>query len=376
MVTNFRHAFSRRHFLKLLISGLGVTQVNSFVSAKALLDLAADSQHLFAAWQIQEKMQIGILQFSSNQTQIKQVLDIPTRAHGLMSLKDGSTIALARRPGEWIVRWFPKTGQAIWHWLPPHRTLNGHGLLSQNQKMLYTTETDLDNGAGFVVLRDVTTFDVLAEWQTFGIDPHQLLFDLDHNLFVANGGVPTAPETGRAKINLAAMDSSIVCLEKNTGKLMNQWRLSDPRLSLRHLAWHGQVLGVSLQAEHDDVNQKKQAPVLAVLRDNKLHLANQPQSLAGYGGDIAASSSGFVVGCPRANGFACFDAQGSWQKLMMLDEACAIANVASRLWIAGVVLAEQYEQNLQPMLQPNAQKIVFHLPNQMRLDNHWVAYPV
>ncbi|ANY60835.1 hypothetical protein MA05_00350 [Comamonas aquatica] len=89
------------------------------------------------------------------------------------------------------------------------------------------------------------------------MDPHQLLLDRDGSLVVANGGIPTQPETGRRKLRLDHMDSSIVRLRpQDRGALAGQWQLPDPRLSLRHLAWGPAVawdpgqrwLGIALQA--------------------------------------------------------------------------------------------------------------------------------
>lgn len=62
------------------------------------------------------------------------------------------------------------------------------------------------------------------------------------------------------------MDSSLVRLQGDSGALLRQWRLSDQRLSLRHLAWNTQrnVLGIALQAEHDQETERSMAPVLAL----------------------------------------------------------------------------------------------------------------
>ena len=52
------------------------------------------------------------------------------------------------------------------------------------------------------------------------------------------------------------MNSSLVRLDGDTGALLGRWRLHDPRLRLRHLAGHPgrKVLGIALQAEHDDTS--------------------------------------------------------------------------------------------------------------------------
>ncbi|MGM3052558.1 DUF1513 domain-containing protein, partial [Bacillus cereus group sp. BC306] len=77
---------------------------------------------------------------------------------------------------------------------------------------LYTTETDLEDAQGLIGVRDAITLEKIAEWRTGGMDPHQLLLDADGTLMVANGGIPTQSETGRRKLQLDHMDSSIARL--------------------------------------------------------------------------------------------------------------------------------------------------------------------
>lgn len=176
-------------------------------------------------------------------------------------------------------------------------------------RTLYTTEMDLDTGAGPLGVRDAASLEKRAEWPTHGIDPHQLVWDAVHpgRLIVANGGVPTRPETGRLKLDLERMDSSLVALDAGSGSLCGQWRLDDARLSLRHLAW-GRVegrplLGIALQAEHDDAAQRTDASVLALFDGARLR-APRPERLcrataATLPSTTAVSRS--VVHVPRAS---------------------------------------------------------------------------
>jgi hypothetical protein len=108
------------------------------------------------------------------------------------------------------------------------------------------------------------------------------------------------------------MDSSIVRLQPAAqGALDGQWRLTDTRLSLRHLCWGPQVawqparrwLGIALQAEHDDPSTRAQAPVLALFDGQQLQVQPLPAgtALAGYGGDIGCDGQHFAVSCPRAD---------------------------------------------------------------------------
>ena len=302
----------------------------------------------------------------------KNTIELPTRAHALLAGPDGALLVVARRPGDWLLRWRPgAAAEPQWAWAAPERAFNGHALWSADGTRLFTTETDLGSGAGLVGVRDARTLDLLAEWPTHGIDPHELLLDAGGQLIVANGGVPTRPETGRAKGDLGGMDSSLVRLHAATGRRLGQWRLPDPRLSLRHLARtevDGQPhIGIALQAEHGDAAARAAAPVLALFDGEGLRSVASPEPLAGYGGSIAACAGALWVSCPRVNGVARFDARGRWQGLVPLPEACALApdSQGRRLWIGGLECAARHD---------GARPAAFRATG-LRLDNHWLWWP-
>jgi hypothetical protein len=278
-------------------------------------------------------------------------------------------LAVARRPGDWLLRW-DRSGRVIgWRWIEPRRAFSGHVLSSADRRTVYTTEADLDTGAGLIGVRDAATLEKRAEWSTHGIDAHALIQDVteENSLIVANGGVPTRPETGRMKRDLARMDSSLVRLDARSGEPAGQWRLNDRRLSLRHLAWGadeaGPILGIALQAEHDDPDTRANAPALAVFDSRSLRIVVAPMPLAGYGGDIAASKGCFAVSCPRAQGVALYDADGRWRGLIALEDACALVSARGRIWAGGRHAAITWSTG--------AATSVHAVPT-IRLDNHWV----
>lgn len=339
---------------------------------------------LAAAWEDQGSYHIGLLatREGAGQTlQVEAALAVPTRAHGLCVLPDGSMLATARRPGDWLVRWRPGSPRAAqWLWQNGERSFNGHVLASTDGRLVYTTETDAETGASWVTVRDAHSLEKTAEWPTHGIDAHELIWDLRQpssgapTLFVANGGVPTAPETGRVKRDLDTMDSSLVRLDARTGRLLGQWRLQDPRLSLRHLGWSpdGATLGIALQAEHADAALKNAAPVLALFDGTQLRTAHAPDALAtalrGYGGSMAATPEGWAVSCPRANGIATFSLAGEWKGLVALPEVCPLAVRGEALWAGGLSASLQDAQALRPIHHPHGRPL-----QGARLDNHWVA---
>lgn len=369
----------RRHALAAL-AGLGAC----VIAPGAAFASTGDRVHLVAAWEHQGGFHIGVLSTHEGAGQALQVhaaLQVPTRAHGLCVLPDGSVIATARRPGDWLVRWRPGAGgEPQWLWQDGERSFNGHVLASADGQRLYTTETDAETGASWVVVRDARTLAATAVWPTHGIDAHELVWDTRGSkggaptLIVANGGVPTAPETGRVKRDLGRMDPSLVRLDAHTGRLLGQWRLPDPRLSLRHLAWSpdGALLGIALQAEHDDAAARNAAPVLALFDGHALRLLAAPEpvarSLRGYGGSMAATPTGWAVSCPRAHGIATFSLQGDWQGLVPLPDACPLAVRSGALWAGGLTSSLQNAQAATPLAHPHGTGL-----QGARLDNHWVV---
>ncbi|MCR5866622.1 DUF1513 domain-containing protein [Aquincola sp. J276] len=303
------------------------------------------SGRVFAAWDLSDgRHQIGCLRLPASDgaaCQVIGLLDVPTRAHGLLPLPDGGVLVAARRPGEWLLRWHPAQPQAAqWHWIDGDRAFSGH--VQPWGGHLYTTEADLETGDGLLVRRDARTLERLAEWPTGGVDNHALLPDGRGGLFVANGGVATRPETGRLKLDLAGMDSSIVRIDAASGAITHQWRLADRRLSLRHLAWRGDDLGIALQAQHDDADSQQQAPVLALLRGARgapaaamLVALSTPQPLGGYGGDICATPAGWFVSCPRVDAVAGWSAGGRWQGVQSHTQAYALVAAGNTPWVAG-----------------------------------------
>lgn len=306
---------------------------------------AREDATLLAAWQDRDEQRIGLLSVGDSAWSVQRSLVVPTRAHGLWSQTDGSVLAVARRPGDWLLRWQPRTGQTQWHWIDGDRRFNGHVIARTDGTMLWTTETDLDSAQGRIGVRDAKSLAKADEWASHGMDPHQLLAlpqavgDFPAGtLMVANGGIPTLPETGRSKRELGRMDASLVALHPATGAPLGQWRLTDPYLSIRHLAFDPVTgtLGIALQAEHPDRNSQSVAPVLAVWDGRALRAADGQPELAGYGGDICAlpNGSGFAVSCPRANTVALFGPQAQWLGAIAHTEAYALAGDGRQWWAA------------------------------------------
>jgi hypothetical protein len=318
-----------------------------FVTALAALPLlplhalaACERTTLAAAWDdASGRHWIGLMDVDPSGAHMREAIEVPTRAHGIACCGDGSVLAVARRPGEWMLRWRPATPPR-WQWVEEDRRFCGHMLPAPGQDALFTTELDLDSGQGRLVRRNPGTLAVESVWDTHGRDPHDLEWLGDGTLLVANGGVETRPESGRVKHDLAHMDSSLARIDARTGALLGQWRLDDRRLSLRHLARHKSgTVGIALQAEHDEASSRAAAPLFAVLDLGTGTLAPAPamRSDSGYAGDVAAVREGWLLTCPKDDYVVLVPLSGHSPVRHPIAEGCAIAieGTGRHAWVLG-----------------------------------------
>lgn len=162
---------------------------------------------------------------------------VPSRAHGLQVLPGGDFVAVANRLGRWLLRADAQGRVQARHAIDterPARSFNGHVQPSADGRWLYTTETDPADGSGRISVRDAHTLARMAQFRSAGIDPHQVLPAADGCLMVANGGIPR--DAAGRKIDSDRMAPSLVRLDPADGAVLWRWTLTDPRLSIRHLA--------------------------------------------------------------------------------------------------------------------------------------------
>jgi uncharacterized protein len=278
---------------------------------------------------------VGVLRLAWEQGRVDIVaaVPVPNRAHGLVALADGGFIAQATRPGRWLLRAGADGSVVSFQDVSgetPARTLNGHATASHDGHWLFTTETDLRNGAGWVSVRDMRSLARVAQFESHGVDPHQLLLQpSDNSVMVANGGI--ARDTQGRKRRGEAVLSSLVRIDTQSGQQQGQWQLSDVALSLRHLAWSGgakPLLGVALQAEHEVMEARAQAPVLAIWDGQSLRVPSTDSRCGGYAGDICAGPAGGFIISAQKQGLCTWWQPGAPTGLRLvaeLTEPCALA---------------------------------------------------
>ncbi len=264
-------------------------------------------------------------------------VDLPVRGHDVSySAAAGRAVVFARRPGTFAVVFDP-AGQAAPVTIASveGRHFFGHGVFSPDGKLLYATENDFDNARGVIGIYDVAGgYKRIGEFQTFGQGPHEMILLPDGVTFaIANGGIETHPDYGRAELNIDSMDPSLAFVDARDGRLVGQLRLASDQhqLSIRHMAvdahnriWFG------CQFRGDD-SQRPQLIGYATL-DGEIRLIELPPDALGglrnYVGGLAVSADlqTIAASSPVGGTILCIDAGSARPSgVTLLRSTCGVA---------------------------------------------------
>ena len=262
---------------------------------------------------------------------------LPERGHdACVDPATGRVVVFARQPGTFAavidrdMRKPPLTIASV-----PGRHFFGHGAFSPDGALLYATENDYDAAAGMVGIYDARDgFARIGEFPTHGVGPHEILLLADgRTLAVANGGIETHPDFGRAKLNIATMKPSLVFLDRAGGGLLGRHELPPElhQLSIRHMdedATGTVWFGCQYEGAASD-----EPPLVGKARPGgELELVGLPEAVLrgfrNYVGSVAVNRSAGAVAfsSPQGNCLAVLDAAtGNLRSVASLREVCGIA---------------------------------------------------
>ncbi len=215
------------------------------------------------------------------------------------------------------------------------RHFYGHGVFSPDGALLYATENDFDNAAGMIGVYDAKGgFARVGEFATYGVGPHELMLLEDgRTLAVANGGIETHPDFGKAKLNLATMQPSYVLIDRLSGDLVEKHRLPPDlhKLSIRHM--DADAAGtVWFSCQYEGATMDRPPLVGRAARGKDLELLDMPKkalnSLRNYIGAMAANREAgtMAVSSPAGNSYVIFDTEsGRVVSATDMTEVCGIA---------------------------------------------------
>lgn len=190
------------------------------------------------------------------------------------------------------------------------RHLFGHGIYSNDGQYLFSCEGNISSGLGVVVVRETTNYQIVEELQSYGTGPHEIKMLSDNKtLVIANGGILTRPDSGRKKLNLETMQSSLTYINVENGDLIEQAKVAEPKASIRHLdvAQDGTV-AFAIQMQRQAASHQK---LVALAGQHKLgkpiQLFDEPAMLIhqmnDYMGSVSINSATRTAGftSPRGN---------------------------------------------------------------------------
>ncbi len=325
-----RALIDRRDFLK----AAGVGFVAALAPAARAETLAADAVFATAYQRRDGAYGAAIL---SDAGRILHTVDLPDRGHDItFDPNSDRSVVFARQPGTFAVvfdpigRKEPQTIQSV-----AGRHFFGHGVFSPDGALLYATENDFENAEGVVGIYDARSgFERVGEFPTFGVGPHELLLlDDGVTLAIANGGIETHPDFGRAKLNIATMKPSFVLVDRRSGDLIEKHELPAElhQLSIRHMdttssgdVWFG--------CQHEGPASERPGLIGRAVRGRDLELISMPDDvLSGfrnYVGSVAANRDAgtIAVSSPQGNSVVVFNAvSAKVVKAASLTEVCGLA---------------------------------------------------
>ncbi|NVK13689.1 MAG: DUF1513 domain-containing protein [Rhodobacteraceae bacterium] len=264
---------------------------------------------------------------------------LPGRGHAAAAHPSRpEAVAFARRPGRFAEVIDCLSGNALARLEPPAgHHFYGHGVFSPDGSRLYTTENDYENARGVIGAWDAADgYRRINAFSSGGIGPHDILLRRDApGLAVANGGIETHPDSGRAKLNLPDMRPNLSYLSLD-GELQEQMELPQELHlnSIRHLAMRADgTVGFAMQWQGDPGEQVPTAglhnpgstPFLLAEDDA------QVLNMQGYGGSIAFSADGSQIGVtsPRGGVLQVMDTvSGMLLQEHRMSDVCGLAAAA------------------------------------------------
>lgn len=248
-----------------------------------------------------------------------QHIAIPFRAHDVMEMPNGKVIAYGRRPDPECALVDFKHSISTPIKATTGRHFYGHGCLSQDKTVLFTTENDYDGKRAVLGIRDAKTLAHIGEYDTYGMGAHDVhLMPDGKTLVIANGGIETHPDFGRRKLNIKTMQPSLVYIDVYTGKKIDEYRLEDHLLSIRHLTISQQGdVGVALQYQGKLYRQQPKALVAWQKAGQDLKALDIDsmaiRAFSGYMADLAYDTSRnlLAVTSPRGNHITFWDTKSS-----------------------------------------------------------------
>lgn len=252
---------SRRHFLTYTAaSGLSITTLGNLTACSKETSLSNSHSHPiivggfrrtdfhgkrldeYGVLALQARSSLmNTVEHSLNNYSIVSDFSVPNEVHlACLFPKNDSILICSRVPGSSLLK-YSLEGELQAELKPlPNQHFEGHGIFSSDEKFLYVTSTNFqqsmnqpDNGRLLKINIDDLT--LVEEYSTGGIGPHELVWQSNTHIAIANTGVLTHPDSGRKILNKDNIQSNIVLFNTDTKSIDHQWQVPLLGLSARHM---------------------------------------------------------------------------------------------------------------------------------------------
>jgi hypothetical protein len=361
-------AIDRRSLLLGTLAFIGTS------SAGKAFASAAESDIAYVATARRGMNDFCVLLLRANGSIVREV-PLTARGHDIAYDRPSGRVAVfARRPGAFGVAF--DLDKAT----PPHiftpgegRHYYGHGGFSQDGRLLYASEADIEGERGLIGIYDVGRgYKKIGEHPSYGVGPHEIMLLADgKTIAVGNGGLDTVPDAGRENLNVDTMEPSLAFVDAESGKLVAKHAMSGDlkSLSIRHvtqdktgLIWFG--------GQWEGSPSETPQIVGSAGLDRELKLVDAPgggKDLRGYIGAMAVSNDGrfIAASAPKAGHVLYVDSEtGNVIGKSNLKDVCGLSSEGEHDFAAssgfGVIRYETAE----------ARVISEHELQDIAFDNH------
>ncbi len=372
---------SRRQFLQGLSCSIAASALSSPSFAASALAASNPATKLYASSRQNKNGSHEAVIFSPRSGDYR-VVPLPGRAHDVTAHPfKQQVVAVARRPGRFLVVFSTDKSQVPLELsAKAGRHFQGHGVFSKDGRLFFSAESDYDGERGVIGVRDVSKgYQQIGEYDAGGIGIHELNLHPDgKTLVVANGGILTHPDTGRAKLNLSTMKPSLAYIDAMTGKIVEQHSLPKEwhQLSVRHFDISAQGITV-FGCQFQGIKHHKPPLVGFHKRGEKPVLIKAPKAvhhgMQNYVGSVTIDKSGTIAAtsAPRGNMVVFWDIQNrSYLSALPFTDSCGLAPTAQE----GQFLMSNGQGTVLTYSPKTAkQQLTSYKKSALRWDNHMLA---
>lgn len=183
-----------------------------------------------------DKYGVLLVQPNSDSYSIISDFNVPYEVHlATLSPDKNSILVCSRKPGASLLK-YDLNGNIIAELKPiKNQHFEGHGIFTLDEKYIFATASDYEKGQGKLLKLNSQDLSLIEEFSSGGIGPHELVWQSDRTIAIANTGVLTHPNSGREILNLSSIQSTVVLFDSQKEEIIHQWQVPQPGLSARHL---------------------------------------------------------------------------------------------------------------------------------------------